>query len=69
MLGALLAALRDDRHLSERVEHTLRWAMWGMGLLLVLVFMLQWSRYLTLNEHLLHQIDGIVLNERNALGL
>jgi hypothetical protein len=68
-LGALLAAVRDDRRLSERLDHTLRWVMWGVGLLLMLVFMLQWNRYLTLNERLLHQIDGMVVNERKALGL
>ncbi len=69
VLGALLAATHNDRKLSERLDHTLRWAMWGVGLLLVLVFVLQWNRYLTLNERLLHQIDGIVLNERRVLGL
>lgn len=69
VLGALLAAIRDDHKLSERLDHTLRWAMWGVGLLLMLMFVIQWNRYLTLNERLLHQIDGMVTNERKALGL
>lgn len=68
-LVALLVAIRNDRKLSERLDHTLRWALWGVGLLLMLGFVFQWNRYLTLNERLLHQIDGMVANERKALGL